>query len=72
MGCTGNGALHYMSQVCLITFTVRRTVPPKLRTGYARQIFIKTAIDFNCVINRHTDSALSIPLLFISILSLYQ
>lgn len=53
------GCYALFSQVCLITFPVSNAMPPKLSTGYARQIFIKAAIDFNCVVNRHTPTWLS-------------
>ena len=59
MGCAGNGVLVFMSLVCLIMFTMRKAMPPKLNSGYAREILIKAAIDFNCVVNRHTLTGLS-------------
>lgn len=58
-GCTGDTVLRFMSQSCLIVFTASRAAPPELSASYARLIFITAAIDFNCVVNRHTPTRLS-------------
>lgn len=72
MTCTGDVALRSMSQTFLIMFMVSKAMPPVLSTSSARPIFIKAAIDFNGVVNRHTLTRLSASPSFSSPSSLYQ
>lgn len=58
-GCTGDAVSRFTSQTCLIVFAASGAAPPELSTSYAGQIFITAAIDFNCVVNRHTPARLS-------------
>lgn len=44
---------------CSIMFAVSEAVPAELGTSFSVLIFIKTAIDFNCSVNRHAPTLLS-------------
>lgn len=44
---------------CTITFAVSKSVPAELGTSFPQLIFIRTAIDFNDLVNRHTPNLLS-------------
>lgn len=52
-------------------FAVSEFVPAELGTCFSWLIFIKTAIDFNDLVNRHTDSALSISLSLFALVLLF-
>lgn len=45
-----------------IPFAVRKSAPAELGTRFSRLIFIRTAIDFNELVNRHTPTPLSATL----------
>lgn len=44
---------------CSIMFAVSEAVPAEPGTSFSVLIFIKTAIDFNCSVNRHAQTLLS-------------